>query len=59
MSQVKTTGRGMVEFMNVLGNLNPTDVITSAVRYETMAITLSVSYLNISVLWPRFSDRLN
>ncbi len=50
VSSAKTTGLGIVEFTNVLSNIDPDGVVTIADRYETMAITLSASYLNIPVL---------
>lgn len=50
VSAAKTTGLSMLEFANTLNSLEPDGVITIADRYETMAITLSASYLNIPVV---------
>jgi UDP-hydrolysing UDP-N-acetyl-D-glucosamine 2-epimerase len=50
ISAAKTTGLSMMEFANELNSLDPDAVITIADRYETMAVTLAASYLNIPVL---------
>jgi len=50
VASAKTTGLSMLEFTNALSDLEPDGVITIADRYETMAITLSASYLNIPVV---------
>jgi UDP-hydrolysing UDP-N-acetyl-D-glucosamine 2-epimerase len=50
ISAAKTTGLSMMEFANELSTLEPDAVITIADRYETMAVTLAASYLNIPVL---------
>lgn len=50
ISAAKTTGLSMMEFANELNTLDPDAVITIADRYETMAVTLAASYLNIPVL---------
>jgi UDP-hydrolysing UDP-N-acetyl-D-glucosamine 2-epimerase len=50
VSAAKTTGLSMMEFANELSSLKPDAVITIADRYETMAVTLAASYLNIPVL---------
>lgn len=50
ISAAKTTGLSMMEFGNVLDSLDPDAVITIADRYETMAVTLSASYLNIPIV---------
>jgi UDP-hydrolysing UDP-N-acetyl-D-glucosamine 2-epimerase len=50
ISAAKTTGLSMMEFANELDSLDPDAVITIADRYETMAVTLAASYLNIPVL---------
>jgi UDP-hydrolysing UDP-N-acetyl-D-glucosamine 2-epimerase len=50
VSSAKTTGLSMVEFTNVLNNLDPDAVITIADRYETMAVTLAACYQNIPVI---------
>lgn len=50
VSAAKTTGLSMMEFASELNTLNPDGVITIADRYETMAITLSASYLNVPVI---------
>jgi UDP-hydrolysing UDP-N-acetyl-D-glucosamine 2-epimerase len=50
ISAAKTTGLSMMEFANELSSLDPDAVITIADRYETMAVTLAASYLNIPVL---------
>lgn len=46
----KTTGLSMLEFTNEMTRLDPDVVITIGDRYETMAVTLSASYLNIPVV---------
>jgi UDP-hydrolysing UDP-N-acetyl-D-glucosamine 2-epimerase len=50
ISAAKTTGLSMMEFASELNSLDPDAVITIADRYETMAVTLAASYLNIPVL---------
>lgn len=50
ISAAKTTGLSMMEFANELNSLDPDAVITIADRYETMAVTLAASYLNIPIL---------
>lgn len=50
ISAAKTTGLSMMEFANELNSQDPDAVITIADRYETMAVTLAASYLNIPVL---------
>ena len=50
VSSAKTTGLSMVEFTNVLSNIDPDAVITIADRYETMAVTLAACYQNIPVV---------
>lgn len=50
VASAKTTGLSMMEFSNVLDELNPDGVITVADRYETMSITLAATYLNIPVV---------
>lgn len=49
-SAAKTTGLSMLEFTNEMSRLQPDVVITIGDRYETMAVTLSASYLNIPVV---------
>jgi UDP-hydrolysing UDP-N-acetyl-D-glucosamine 2-epimerase len=49
-STAKTTGLSLIEFTNEISRLNPDAVITIADRYETMAVTLSASYLNVPVV---------
>ncbi|MFB6139896.1 MAG: UDP-N-acetylglucosamine 2-epimerase [Halosimplex sp.] len=50
VSSAKTTGLSMVEFTNVLNDIDPDAVITIADRYETMAVTLAACYQNIPVV---------
>lgn len=50
VASAKTTGLSMMEFSNVLDQLDPDGVITVADRYETMSITLAATYLNIPVI---------
>jgi len=50
ISAAKTPGLSMMEFANELDSLEPDAVITIADRYETMAVTLAASYLNIPIL---------
>jgi UDP-hydrolysing UDP-N-acetyl-D-glucosamine 2-epimerase len=50
VASAKTTGLSMVEFTNVLNDLDPDAVITIADRYETMAVTLAACYQNIPVV---------
>lgn len=50
ISAAKTTGLSMMEFANEINTLDPDAVITIADRYETMAVTLAASYLNIPIL---------
>jgi len=50
ISAAKTTGLSMMEFADELNSLDPDAVITIADRYETMAVTLAASYLNIPVV---------
>lgn len=50
VASAKTTGLSMVEFTNVLNDIEPDAVITIADRYETMAITLAACYQNIPVV---------
>jgi len=49
-STAKTTALSMLEFTNEMTRLEPDAVITIGDRYETMAVTLSASYLNIPVI---------
>lgn len=49
-SAAKTTGLSMLEFTNEMSRLEPDVVITIGDRYETMAVTLAASYLNIPVV---------
>jgi UDP-hydrolysing UDP-N-acetyl-D-glucosamine 2-epimerase len=50
VASAKTTGLSMVEFTNVLNDIDPDAVITIADRYETMAVTLAACYQNIPVV---------
>jgi UDP-hydrolysing UDP-N-acetyl-D-glucosamine 2-epimerase len=50
VASAKTTGLSMVEFTNVLSNIEPDAVITIADRYETMAVTLAACYQNIPII---------
>lgn len=49
-SAAKTTGLSLIEFTNEISRLEPDAVITIGDRYETMAVTLSASYLNVPVV---------
>ncbi|MBE2255795.1 MAG: UDP-N-acetylglucosamine 2-epimerase (hydrolyzing) [Ignavibacteria bacterium] len=46
-SMAKTTGIGILELSTVFDNIKPDVVITIADRYETMATSISASYMNI------------
>jgi len=50
VTSAKTTGLSMMEFANILNNIDPDAVITIADRYETMAVTLAACYQNIPVV---------
>lgn len=50
ITQAKTTGMGLVEFASTIWNYEPDAVLTTGDRYETLATTISASYLNTPVV---------
>lgn len=50
IAQAKTTGLGLVEYATAFEEIAPDVLLTSGDRYETMAVTLAASYLNIPVI---------
>ena len=49
IAQAKTAGMGLIEYASALKQTDPDIFLTSGDRYETMAATISASYLNIPV----------
>lgn len=48
-TMAKSTGLALIEMPNILMHLKPDIVVTVGDRYETMAVTIAASYMNICV----------